>query len=301
MAFENANRDIILGDPNGVRIELLASEAKIVLYDDNNNVMIEIDGTAIFEGNPFSSINFPETATGLAIAGMDAFQVGTGTLIGPSVQMAHHKYDTGQPGIDFKPKPVTGHTVEVGRIKADVDPVNNGASLQIESPTMDGREPATLWLTADSDVAGPRLTISADEVWRNGRRNRSLIQRSTGSATVSLPLSTTNQTVAGTQISITTTTPNVLYTARGYFDFNVTVAGVGNCIGSFNTSLFGLDGSTALLTLPTTGRVNAQQEWQGLLPTAGTYNFELVALKTVASGTATAQATHSKLVMEFYE
>jgi len=108
-------------------------------------------------------------------------------------------------------------------------------------------------------------------------------------ATSDLTLTTSFVDVPGA--TITLPEPGI-WEIKAVFDISVTVAGVGNCIGQLVGQT--TESEQAIFTPASTGRSTVSQVWRHVVITPGTV-VKLQAKKDVATGTATALATHTTI------
>lgn len=149
--------DLVLGDPAGVHIELLASQARIAIYGAAGQLLAELDGTDTFNGEPFVSLKIYDMS-GNVIAQSDRFQVLSGNSTdGPYIRLVHGGFPGQTPRLESLPPAVAGSTIAIGSIKATSDAATHGAALVLESPALDGRTPARLTLAAVDDSSAAAL------------------------------------------------------------------------------------------------------------------------------------------------
>jgi hypothetical protein len=108
-----------------------------------------------------------------------------------------------------------------------------------------------------------------------------------------LALTTVDQDIAG--LSLTTTGVGVSL-AIGFFDIDVSVAGVGICSGKLNAGT--TFGAVAEFSPVTTGRATVGQVW--IVAHGKGQVIKLQASKSINAGTATAKQTHSSLFVVQY-
>lgn len=157
MSFSNRPRRFVLRSPNGSRIELDADEATIKMYGKNGVLLaildaaLEVAGDSIYVHQVFDYLgNLVAQFGGLVIkvVGLD----GTAALSAGSSS-------------DAASLPKLELTVPSNTVPAIVeaeDVANNGANLTIRTPTYTTHNPATIVLKAETDLAQPRIEITAD-------------------------------------------------------------------------------------------------------------------------------------------
>lgn len=145
------------------------------------------------------------------------------------------------------------------------------------------------WVTS-SPLAADRLQRLAEDVHALYRNT----QTGSVAATSALTLTTSNQDVPSASVSITLADAATRLVVA-VFDFDVSVSGVGVCVGDVFVDGAALP-SEALFAAATTGRLTASVVNIVSLA-AGTHTIKMQARKTVASGTATVSASHTRLVV----
>lgn len=85
------------------------------------------------------------------------------------------------------------------------------------------------------------------------------------------------------------------YVVIGHFDFEVTVSGVGACVGGLFVN-GGSYGASAIYSPATTGRASVSQVWYVPAGTVSSGGFQLVVQKTAAGGAAALKVTHSTIL-----
>lgn len=156
--------DLILGDPNGAHIELIASEAKITLYNEFGVPIMVFDGTSTFLGDTFSQINI-RNKEGADKLQLDQFQAALVGIMGARIRMVPGENPAQLPRLEIEPIPITEGRLTAGEVRGESDDATNGGSLVLQSPTFGAFTPASITLLSQHTTnPRPRVTTDADVI-----------------------------------------------------------------------------------------------------------------------------------------
>ena len=160
------------------------------------------------------------------------------------------------------------------------DPLVGDPSTQRNFDHLDKRFPVKTADIMDDAVTGAKLNLD--------------VQRDV--STAALTLTTAMQDVPGVSITVAKTGS---FKATMVFDFNITVTGVGNCLGEIRNTTTGVSYQYAIFASNSIGRATVVQT-ATFTATAGNV-LVLRASKSIAAGTATAAGSgYDSLLIEQY-
>lgn len=313
--------DLILGDVDGAHIELLAADAKIVLYNEFGTPIMEFDGTTTFAGDTFSRILIrnKEGDTKLQI---DQFQAAFIGNHGGRIRMVPGEVFGQYPKLEIEPEPFAGGIrLNVGELRAEGDEPTNGAALVLESPTAPGIAsyvPAVLRLDSESDVADPLATVEANLLVNGGTVLNAVAvngpatftagklltdsQRSACTLAYS-PTTTTPTELTGTRIQVTTTRAGATWEADWTADCDLTTAGAVTVVTQLKVDSAAQPPQAVWnpANVAVGARLPAGQGWGGTFAAPGTHDLWLESYRAAGAGVGRVNALHTTLRVRVYE
>jgi hypothetical protein len=154
--FRQSTRRLVLRSPNGARIVLDADQAVIQMFGINGNLLAELDAAQEFFGDSLFVQKIYDSAGDLRSqwSGLQLFIAGNDGRV--EMKAGSSGTDNSMPQITFLPEDGTAD----GRVKGQPEP-NNGASLTIDSPALNGNGQSQIVLYAESDSDPSQINILA--------------------------------------------------------------------------------------------------------------------------------------------
>lgn len=329
--------DLILGDPNGAHIELLAADAKIVLYNENNVPIMEFDGTTTFGGSTFSRILIRNNEGDTKLQA-DPFQAAYIGNHGGRIRMVPGEIFGQYPRLEIEPVPFAAGRLNPGELRGESDEPSNGAALILESPTAPGIASyvaAVLRLDSENDSAAPLATVDADLSVTGAASVTGTATVAglsvTGAATVAdlsvtgpaafaggklltaseraavttaySPTTATPTALVGTTITVNTTRAGATWEADWTADVDLTTAGAVTVVVLVEVD--GVQQPPLAVWNPANvvagARDDSSQGWGGTLGAAGAHTFRLLGYRSSGAGVARINIQHTTLRVRVYE
>lgn len=154
--FRQSTRRLVLRSPNGARIVLDADQAVIQMFGINGNLLAELDAAQEFFGDSLFVQKIYDAVGTLRSqwSGLQLFIAGNDGRV--EMKAGSSGTDNSMPQITFLPEDGTAD----GRVKGQPEP-NNGASLTIDSPALNGNAQSQIVLYAESDIDPSQIDILA--------------------------------------------------------------------------------------------------------------------------------------------